>query len=80
MVPPFVAIQVGAVLPEAKRRGMRCIAWIEESSYADELRRYPNMPKCLEVDPRGRPVPRMCFNDPDYRAWHLGIEVRRGSC
>jgi len=62
-----------AVLPEAKQRGMRCVAWIEESSYADELRRYPNMPKCLEVDPRGRPVPRMCFNNPDYRNWHLSI-------
>ena len=62
-----------AVLPEAKKRGMRSIAWIEESSYADELRRYPNMPRCLEVDPRGRPVPRMCFNNPDYRNWHLSI-------
>jgi hypothetical protein len=31
------------------------------------------MPKCLEVDPRGRPVPRMCFNNPDYRNWHLSI-------
>jgi hypothetical protein len=62
-----------AVLPEAKKRGMQSIAWIEESSYADELRRYPNMPKCLEVDPRGRPVPRMCFNNPDYRNWHLSI-------
>ncbi len=42
-----------AVLPEAKARGMRSIAWIEESSYAPELRRYPNFPKCLEVDAWG---------------------------
>lgn len=62
-----------ALLPEAKRRGLQTIAWMEESSYADELRRYPNMPKCLEVDPRGRPVPRLCFNNPDYRNWHLSI-------
>lgn len=62
-----------AVLPEAKARGMRSIAWIEESSYAPELRRYPNFPKCLEVDAWGRPAPRFCFNNPDYRTWHLGI-------
>lgn len=62
-----------AVLPEAKRRGMQCIAWIEESSYAQELRNYPNFPKCLEVDAWGRPAKRFCFNNPDYRTWHLSI-------
>jgi hypothetical protein len=61
------------VVPEAKARGMQSIAWIEESSYAPELRRYPNFPKCLEVDAWGRPVPRFCFNNPDYRTWHLSI-------
>lgn len=61
------------VLPEAKARGMQTIAWIEESSYAPELRRYPNFPKCLEVDAWGRPAPRFCFNNPDYRTWHLSI-------
>ncbi|MGI8915591.1 MAG: hypothetical protein ACR2JY_17695, partial [Chloroflexota bacterium] len=62
-----------AVLPAVKRRGMQCIAWIEESSYAQELRNYPNFPKCLEVDAWGRPAPRFCFNNPDYRGWHLSI-------
>jgi hypothetical protein len=62
-----------AVIPEARRRGMQSFAWIEESSYAAELRRYPNFPKCLEVDPWGRPVPLFCFNNPDYRNWHLSI-------
>ncbi len=61
------------VLPEAKRRGMQSFAWIEESSYAQELRNYPNFPKCLEVDAWGRPAPRPCFNNPDYRTWHLSI-------
>lgn len=61
------------VLPEAKRRGMQSFAWIEESSYAQELRHYPNFPKCLEVDAWGRPAPRPCFNNPDYRTWHLSI-------
>jgi hypothetical protein len=62
-----------AVLPEAKRRGLQSFAWIEESSYAAELRRYPSFPKCLEVDAWGRPVPLFCFNNPDYRDWHLSI-------
>lgn len=62
-----------AVLPEARRRGMKNIAWIEESSYAQELRNYANFPKCLEVDPFGRPVRTFCFNNPDYRLWHLSI-------
>lgn len=61
------------VLPDAKRRGMHSIAWIEESSYAQELRNYPNFPKCLEVDAWSRPAPRFCFNNPDYRGWHLSI-------
>ncbi|MDQ4044561.1 MAG: family 10 glycosylhydrolase [Chloroflexota bacterium] len=61
------------VLPEAKARGMQSFAWMEESSYAPELRRYPNFPKCLEVDAWGRPAPRFCFNNPDYRNWHLSI-------
>ncbi|HEX4213382.1 MAG TPA: hypothetical protein VIA06_08675 [Candidatus Dormibacteraeota bacterium] len=61
------------VLPEAHRRGMRCIAWMEESSYAQELRTYPNFPKVLEVDAWGRPATRPCFNNPDYRNWHLSI-------
>src|SRR5262249_41065691 len=62
-----------AVIPEAKQRGMQSFAWIEESSYAAELRRYPNFPKCLEVDAWGHPVPLFCFNNPDYRNWHLSI-------
>ncbi|HEY3110589.1 MAG TPA: hypothetical protein VGL23_17655 [Chloroflexota bacterium] len=64
---------LAAVLPEAKARGMQSFAWIEESSYAAELRRYPNFPKCLEVDAWQRPTRRFCFNNPDYRTWHLSI-------
>jgi hypothetical protein len=61
------------VLPEARKRGMQSIAWMEESSYAAELRRYPNFPKCLEIDAWQRPTRRFCFNNPDYRTWHLSI-------
>jgi hypothetical protein len=62
-----------AVLPAAKQRGLQSFAWIEESSYATELRRYANFPRCLEVDAWGRPAPLFCFNNPNYRAWHLAI-------
>lgn len=61
------------VLPEAQRRGMKTYAWMEESSYALELRRYPNFLKCLEVDIWNKPARRPCFNNPDYRNWHLSI-------
>lgn len=61
------------VLPAAHSRGLACYAWMEESSYAHQLRTYPNFPKVLEVDAYGRPAPRPCFNHPDYRNWHLSI-------
>ena len=61
------------VVSAAKKRGIGSYAWIEESGYAAELRRYPNFPKVLEVDVWGRPARRPCFNNPDYRNWHLSI-------
>lgn len=62
-----------AVLPEARRRGLSSYAWMEESSYAQALRDYPGFPGCLEKDVWNRPAPRPCFNNPDYRNWHLAI-------
>jgi len=61
------------VIPEAKRRGMKSYASIEEGSYADELRTYPNFLSTMEVDIWNKPARRPCFNNPDYRNWHLGI-------
>lgn len=61
------------VVPAAQARGMAAYAWMEESSYAQALRDYPNFPKTLEVDVWGRPAPRPCFNHPDYHAWHLSM-------
>jgi hypothetical protein len=61
------------VIPEARQRGMQTFAWMEESSYAAELRTYPNFAKCLEVDAWGVPTSRPCFNNPDYRNWHLSM-------
>jgi len=61
------------VIPAAKARGIGSYAWIEESGYAQELRNYPNFPKVLEVDVWGRPTRRPCFNNSDYKNWHLSI-------
>lgn len=61
------------VLPEARSRGLKSYAWMEESSYAQALRDYPGFLGCLEKDVWGRPAPRPCFNNPDYRAWHLSM-------
>lgn len=63
----------GAVLPEAKKRGMQCFAWMEESSYAQALRDLPNFPKCLEWNVYRVPAKTPCFNNPDYLYWWLGI-------
>lgn len=64
---------LGEVISKAKARGIGSYAWIEESGYAQELRNYPNFPKVLEVDVWGRPTRRPCFNNPDYKNWHLSI-------
>lgn len=61
------------VIPEAKKRGMRSFAMMDESSHARQLRSYPNFLKCLEVDIWNKPARRPCFNNPDYRNWHLGM-------
>ena len=61
------------VVPKARERGMQSFAWMEESGGARQLRTYPNFVKVLEVDAWGRPSRRPCFNNPDYRNWHLGF-------
>jgi hypothetical protein len=61
------------VIPEAKRRGMRSFVLMDESSHARTLRSYPNFLKCLEVDIWNKPARRPCFNNPDYRNWHLSL-------
>jgi hypothetical protein len=64
---------LGEVIPKARERGMKSFAWMEESGGARQLRTYPNFAKVLEVDVWGRPGRRPCFNNPDYRNWHLGF-------
>ncbi|WP_152365248.1 hypothetical protein [Microlunatus speluncae] len=64
---------LGEVIAEAKKRGIQSYAWMEESSYIQAVRDIPGMPATMEVDVWGRPSSRPCFNNPDYRNWHLGI-------
>lgn len=64
---------LAAVLPEARRRDMTCYAWIEESSGLAQAARIPNYGLVLEEDALGRKARRPCFNNPDYRNWHLGL-------
>lgn len=61
------------VIPVAQRRGIQSFAWIEESSYAAQLRTYPNFLSTMEIDIWNKPARRPCFNNPDYRNWHLAI-------
>lgn len=64
-----------AVLPEARQRGMKGFAWIAEGGHlpTQSVRDYPNYQRVLEVDAWGRPSRRPCYNNPDYRNWHLSI-------
>ncbi|HEY0247000.1 MAG TPA: hypothetical protein VGC45_01965 [Gryllotalpicola sp.] len=57
----------------AHERGMEVFALVDESASAPELRRYPGFLACLEVDMWNKPARRPCYNNPDYRNWHLGL-------
>jgi hypothetical protein len=61
------------VIPIAGQRGMRSFALMDESSHARQLRSYPKFLQCLEVDIWNKPARRPCFNNPDYRNWHLSL-------
>lgn len=61
------------VIPAAQRRGLRSYALMDESSHARHLRSYPGFLGVLEVDIWNKPARRPCFNNPDYRNWHLAI-------
>lgn len=63
---------LATVIPAARDRGVLSYAWIEEAGYSGVIHQYPNFPKVLEVDVWGRPTQRPCFNNPDYKNWHLG--------
>lgn len=58
-----------AVLPAARRRGMKTICWYEDVWRPD----VPNFDKVTEVDLYGRRTNRTCMNNPDHRAFLAAI-------
>ena len=58
-----------SVLPEAKKRGLRTICWLEDVWRAD----VPNLDKVREKDLHGRPAGTLCFNNPDHRGFLTGL-------
>jgi hypothetical protein len=58
-----------AVLPSARKRGMKTICWFEDVFRQD----IPNIGKLQEKEFNGRNAVTLCFNNPDYRNWLLGM-------
>jgi hypothetical protein len=58
-----------AVLPSARRRGMKTICWFEDV-FRDDV---PGIQKLQEKELSGRNATTLCFNNPDYRNWLLGM-------
>src|SRR5712664_920000 len=58
-----------AVLPAAKKRGMKTICWYEDVWRKD----VPNVDKLQEKDLHGRNADTLCFNNPDYRGFLIGL-------
>lgn len=58
-----------AVLPEAKKRGLRVICW-----YEDVFRNgLPNIEQLQEKDLHGRNASTLCFNNPNYQGFLNGL-------
>ncbi len=60
---------LAAVLPAAKKRGLRTICWLEDVWRND----VPGIDKVQEVDLYGRRRNTLCFNNPDHRAFLTGL-------
>jgi hypothetical protein len=58
-----------AVLPSARKRGMKTICWYEDVFRAD----LPNIEKLQEKELSGKNATTLCFNNPDYKNWLLAI-------
>src|SRR6266542_4628876 len=54
-----------AVLPSARKRGMKTICWFEDVFRGG----VPNIEKLQEVELSGKNATTLCFNNPDYRNW-----------
>lgn len=58
-----------AVLPSARKRGMKTICWFEDVFRGD----VPNIQKLQERELSGKNATTLCFNNPDYRNWLLAV-------
>ena len=58
-----------AVLPEARKRGMKTICWFEDVWRGD----VPGVAEAQERSFNGRNAGTLCFNNPNYRNWLLGM-------
>ena len=57
-----------AVIPEARKRGMKTICWFEDVWNAS----VPNIAQAQEKRFDGSNATTLCFNNPNYRNWLLG--------
>ena len=58
-----------SVLPSARKRGMRTICWFEDVFRKD----LPNIQQLEEKELSGDNAVTLCFNNPNYRNWLLGM-------
>lgn len=57
------------VLPAARKRGVKTIAWLEDVYRSD----IPNISQLQEVDLHGRNATTLCFNNPNYHGFLTGL-------
>jgi hypothetical protein len=58
-----------AVLPAARKRGLKTICWFEDVFRGD----VPGIEALQEKDLSGKNATTLCFNNPGYRNWLLGM-------
>ncbi|HEY6850614.1 MAG TPA: hypothetical protein VI320_30975 [Terracidiphilus sp.] len=58
-----------SVLPEARKRGLKTICWFEDVFRKD----LPHIDQLQEKELSGENAVTLCFNNPNYRAWLLGM-------
>lgn len=75
VIPPLHASDLGdldiiaAVQPAAKKRGIQTICWLEDVWRGD----IPNIQQVQEHDLNGRNAGTLCFNNPNYRNFLVGL-------
>jgi hypothetical protein len=58
-----------AVIPAAQKRGIKTYTWAEDVWRTD----IPGVEVCQEVDIHGRKAPTLCYNNPNYHSFLLGL-------